>query len=186
MTLSYDPPLKTADVSECGRYRYSLGRTWTPGLPTVVWCMLNPSVADASIDDPTIRRCIGFAKSWECGSIVVVNLFALRATDPKVLLTHPEPIGERNDEAIVKAIRLHNVWVVVCGWGSHRAARDRGPAVQAMMRAARGPARETVHAPTDTGGPPLRALALNRGLTPAHPLYQPNDAFLVPMPWPPA
>lgn len=78
---------KSATVSADGLYRYSLTRAWDEeeDLPCVLWIMLNPSTADAEQDDATIRRCIGFAKAWVCGSITVVNLFAYRATDPEVL-----------------------------------------------------------------------------------------------------
>ena len=74
-----------AVISDCGTYRYALWRTWDPSLPVAVFVMLNPSTADADQDDPTIRRCVGFAKRWRCGSLRVVNLFAYRATDPAEL-----------------------------------------------------------------------------------------------------
>ena len=70
-----------AGISECGCYRYWLTRTWNPRRATLCWVLLNPSTADADRDDPTIRRCQGFARSWGYGGIVVVNLFAYRATD---------------------------------------------------------------------------------------------------------
>jgi hypothetical protein len=72
----------TATVSPCGLYRYDLRRVWDAARPPCLFVMLNPSTADGSQDDPTIRRCVGFAKAWEMGGVVVVNLFALRATDP--------------------------------------------------------------------------------------------------------
>jgi hypothetical protein len=70
-------------LSEDGRYRYRLWRLWDDLAPVMVWVMLNPSTADADLDDPTIRKCIGFAKANRHGGIIVVNLFAWRATDPK-------------------------------------------------------------------------------------------------------
>ena len=77
--------IKSAEISPCGLYRYSLTRKWEAWKGTVNFIMLNPSTADAQEDDPTIRRCIGFAKAWGYGGIVVTNLFAYRATNPKEL-----------------------------------------------------------------------------------------------------
>jgi hypothetical protein len=75
---------RTATISDCGRYRYTLGRTWSDE-PPVLFVMLNPSTADADVDDNTISKCIGFAKRWGHGGITVVNLYAWRATNPKEL-----------------------------------------------------------------------------------------------------
>ncbi|MDB5297796.1 MAG: hypothetical protein JWO31_3779 [Phycisphaerales bacterium] len=72
-----------AVLSPCERYRYVLHRWWDESKPAVCWLMLNPSTADAATDDPTIRKCCGFARAWGAGGIAVVNLFALRATDPR-------------------------------------------------------------------------------------------------------
>lgn len=87
----------TAGISECGTYRYWLCREWSPGLDSLVWLMLNPSTADATQDDPTIRRCMGFARRWGYGGITVVNLYAYRATNPRDLLTAADPVGPEND-----------------------------------------------------------------------------------------
>lgn len=88
--------IKSAIISECGKYRYSLSRIWDENKANVLFIMLNPSTADGDVDDPTIRRCIGFAKSWGYGGIYVGNLFAYRATDPKELLKVENPIGFEN------------------------------------------------------------------------------------------
>jgi hypothetical protein len=82
-----------ATLSDCGRYRYRLWRRWADG-PTVLFVMLNPSTADADVDDPTIRRCIGFARSWGAGALEVVNLYAWRATQPAELKAAVGPVGE--------------------------------------------------------------------------------------------
>jgi hypothetical protein len=114
----------SAIISECGAYRYRLERQWDGDKATVAFLMLNPSKADASQDDPTIRRCIGFAKAWGFGGLIVGNLFALRSTDPKALYDHPDPIGPDNDQhilAIAKSARK-----IVCAWGTHGALHDRG------------------------------------------------------------
>jgi len=77
-------------------YRYALWRVWDAALPSFVVIGLNPSTADETENDPTIRRCIGFAKREGCGGLVMLNLFAVRATDPRVMMAHPEPIGPDN------------------------------------------------------------------------------------------
>lgn len=97
---------KTAEISKCGKYRYQLSRIWDESKPIVLFIMLNPSTADANEDDPTIRRCIGFAKSWGYGGLMVGNLFGLRATNPKELLgynlckdfepSHPDYINRKS------------------------------------------------------------------------------------------
>lgn len=88
--------IRDALISDCGKYRYRLFRMWgAANEPTILWVMLNPSTADASIDDPTIRRCIAFSKAWGYGSMFVGNAFAFRATDPSALdgLTLVEAAG---------------------------------------------------------------------------------------------
>lgn len=77
---------KGAIISECGKYRYQLWRIWDVSKPMCMFVMHNPSTADANDDDPTIRRCIGFAKSWGYGGIYVGNLTPYRATNPKSLI----------------------------------------------------------------------------------------------------
>ncbi len=119
------PPMqKAAILSACGQYRYRLERQWNGNKAKIAFLMLNPSTADAEQDDPTIRRCIGFAKSWGFGGLIVGNIFALRSTDPKALYDHPDPIGPDNDQhilAIAKSARK-----IVCAWGTHGALHDRG------------------------------------------------------------
>ncbi len=115
-------------------YRYSLTRRWAPGGTRACWIMLNPSTADAEQDDPTIRRCIGFSKLWGHSELVVVNLFALRSTDPAALASHGDPIGPHNDFAIEEAglTSAH----VVCAWGRHGALRNRaGTVLRHLMSA---------------------------------------------------
>lgn len=110
--------VRSAILSDCGQYRYELRRTWDESLPKAMFLMLNPSTADADIDDPTIRRCLAFAKSWGYGGILVGNLFAYRATDPKALLTAADPIGREN-EAHLKAMQNESS-AVICAWGNGR------------------------------------------------------------------
>lgn len=107
---------KTAIISDCGKYRYELSRIWDESKPKVLFIMLNPSTADADIDDPTIRRCIGFAKSWGFGGLYVGNLFAFRSPNPKDLLTEDNPVGKMN------CYHLNSMSLkcdmVVCAWGN--------------------------------------------------------------------
>lgn len=96
-----------AVISDDGLYRYKLMREWDDAKPRVTFVMLNPSTADAKIDDPTIRRCLGFARRWDMGSLCVLNLFAYRATDPgrlSVLFRDEgvDPVGPENNDYILR------------------------------------------------------------------------------------
>lgn len=110
---------RDAVISECGRYRYRLYREWeqTENLP-VMWLMLNPSTADASIDDPTIRRCIGFSKAWGYGAMWVGNLYAIRSTDPSILTEVSLEVarGPENDRHLF-AMAAESAFIV-CAWGT--------------------------------------------------------------------
>lgn len=142
----------SAVLSPCGIYRYRLERQWDSGLPKVAFVMLNPSTADADQDDPTIRRCINFAKSWGYGGLVVGNLFALRSTDPKALYNHDAPVGPENDAYLTRiAGECHQV---VAAWGTHGAFGERGAEVAKMLN-----------------GHNLTALKLTVAGFPGHPLY---------------
>jgi hypothetical protein len=110
---------RAAELSEDLAYRYVLRRTWWPEQPVMLWVMLNPSTADGTTDDATIRRCIGYAQREQCGGIVVVNLFAWRATDPRELVRQPDPVGPANDLSIVRELQSHD-GPVVLGWGGLR------------------------------------------------------------------
>lgn len=150
-------PASSAVISPCGGYRYRLERQWDEEEAKVAFLMLNPSTADASQDDPTIRRCIGFAKAWGFGGLIVGNLFALRSTDPKALYSHPDPIGPDNNshlDAIAHAAEL-----IVCAWGTHGALHGRG--------------REVAERLDDRN---LAALRLTADGHPGHPLYIPASA----------
>lgn len=153
----------SADLSPCGRYRYRLTREWDASLPRVCWIMLNPSTADADQDDATIRKCIAFSKRWGYGSLVVVNLFAFRSTDPDAL---PGPIDlrdpRRNEEEITDA--ANEARAVVCAWGGHAAAIGFGDRISAHLR-------KSVS---------LHSLGLTKRGAPRHPLYLPLDTPLVP------
>lgn len=152
----------SAIISPCGTYRYSLTR---PGEPNAargpaLFLMLNPSTADASLDDPTIRRCRGFAKAWDCAGIVVANMYALRATDPAALWVHPDPIGPDNDAWLAHLIREHET--VVCAWGANAKA-ERVAAVRKMFHRLSAPV----------------CLGVTKHGAPRHPLYIRSDQPLI-------
>ena len=107
---------KSAIISEDQKYRYELRRIWQSKTGLVCWVMLNPSTADANFDDHTIRRCMGYAARWGYGGIIVVNLFALRSTDPRNLYQSMQPIGPENDGYIFRASDEANITIVA--WGN--------------------------------------------------------------------
>lgn len=108
--------IRDAVLSPCERYRYSLTRTWDTARSRVAWVLLNPSTADADVDDMTVTKCIGFAQQWGYGSIEIVNLFALRATQPAELRTAVPPQGPSNDEHLRAALAYG--CPVIVGWGA--------------------------------------------------------------------
>ncbi len=154
-----------ADISVCDRYRYSLLRSWDLELPDLGWLMLNPSTADATDDDPTIRRCMGFARRWGYGGIYVCNLFAWRATEPKDLRKLLDPSGPKNNEAIQKQAMYCPE--IIVGWGKPRwpFVQRRAWAVIDMLLAS--PAM-------------IKSLGINSDGSPRHPLYLANDTERVP------
>jgi hypothetical protein len=154
----------SAVLSDCGTYRYELRRSWDTHGPWCLWVMLNPSTADAALDDPTLRRCRGFSRSWGYGGIVVVNLYALRAPDPRQLRAHPDPVGDRNDDHIHAAVL--DADVVVCAWGGHRVAARRAGVVTGILRSAG----------THLG---VHCLGVTTSGAPRHPLYTPGATRLV-------
>lgn len=119
-------------------YRYRLSRIWGSSGTHAVWVMLNPSTADALADDATIRRVMAFTKAWGLGGLTVVNLFALRATDPRELRRHPDPAGPANDQFIAGA--LDSSVVVVAAWGAHPLAGQRAAEVMAIVAGTEAPA----------------------------------------------
>lgn len=116
-----------ATFSPCKRYRYTLLRDFGMQAPPLTAVMLNPSTADDVKDDPTIRRLIGFAKAWGHGSLLVLNLFAIRATDPREMLRADDPVGPGNDEAIRHALQQaqDGGLPVLAAWGAHGGHRRR-------------------------------------------------------------
>ena len=148
-------------------FRYALWRRWGPG-PVIVFLMLNPSTADGLEDDPTIRRCIGFAKSLGGGALVVVNLYAFRSTEPDALLADTAAkVGPRNDAFILRAAAMAvNDGMVICAWGAHKAAAQRAKQVTDLLR---------------EGGVELTRLRMTKSGQPSHPLYLPANLRPIPM-----
>lgn len=124
-----------ATISGCGTYRYMLRRTWNYTLPRVLIVMLNPSTADARVDDATIRSCVRLCQWRHDGGFEVVNLFALRATDPAELSKHDDPVGADNDYAIESAIGRCDI--AICAWGAHPMAGNRSEHVRSLLRGRR-------------------------------------------------
>jgi hypothetical protein len=117
---------RSAKISECGRYRYALTRTWNAPAGEALFVCLNPSTADGLRDDPTIRKCLGFARRWGMGGIRVANLFAYRATKPQELRRAQKRgvdiVGPMNDEHLLAL--AHGAGRVVVAWGAHAEPYD--------------------------------------------------------------
>lgn len=154
----------SAHISEDGRYRAQLRRTWDERKEPAVFIMLNPSTADALQDDPTIRKCVGFAKSWNLGGIFVVNLFQLRATDPRELLKGGELNPSDADAWITKAISYTEV--VIAAWGVlKKPLRYRAREVTALVG---GAGKRLMALKTAQDGSPYHPLYLKADLSPAY------------------
>lgn len=125
---------KGAVISVCGKYRYSLIRTYTsnPVEPFVLFIGLNPSIADSNIDDPTLRRCLGFMEDWNLKSLKMVNLFAFRATDPREMIAQTNPTGLSNDLMILHEIK-QAAKIVIC-WGNKGSHLDRDKEVLEILK----------------------------------------------------
>lgn len=162
--LTSDQRLSGAIISDCGLYRYTLTRDLDPDFDdpayhggSVLWVMLNPSTADATENDPTIRRCIGFSKAWGRDFLHVVNLYAYRATLPNTLWLVDDPVGPENDHHIERLAEDCNL--IVCAWGTPGPDKDRAKHVRGLLEN-RGP---------------VHYLRLNKDGSPGHPLYLPKS-----------
>lgn len=163
----------SAVISECGTYRYLLerrnnfpyanGATSPFASGICVFIMLNPSTADASLDDPTIRRCVDFSCRWNHKEMWVVNLMAARATDPRLLNGFADPFGPRNDEYISMACNHTFTRTVVAAWGAN--AREIPKHVASVCALVKKP---------------LMCLGVTKDGHPRHPLYVKADTQLVP------
>ena len=149
-----------ANFSQCRKYRYALWRTWDSSKPYAMFIGLNPSTADETEDDPTIRRCINFSRDWGYGGLCMTNLFAFRATKPADLMLSNAPIGPENN-AWIKHLAA-DAGVIIAAWGNHGAYLGRSKKVVSTL-------------------PDLKCLKMNKTGEPAHPLYLPRTTTPIQM-----
>lgn len=145
---------RSAEFSLCGTWRYALTRRWNLGRRPLVCCLLNPSIAGAVKDDNTVKLLMSYAHSLGYGGIIIVNLWALVSTDPSALKTHPNPVGQLNDQCVRAAFAEAQGDVVLCGWGDG-GAPGRVDVVLKLIR--------------DYGARPV-CIALTKAGNPGHPL----------------
>jgi len=151
---------KTATISECGLYRYDLTRRWADGGTTCAFVGLNPSTADAELDDPTIIRCIGFARDWGHSQLVMLNAYAYRATKPKDMRKAADPIGPLNDNDYLLPW-FNSCKVVIAAWGANIDSDRQKHLIKLFQW--------------------MSVLRLTKGGNPGHPLYLPKT--LKPVEW---
>jgi hypothetical protein len=144
----------SADFSADGRYRYRLGRRWGRG-SVVRFVMLNPSTAGAEADDPTVRRCVGLARSWGYAAIEVLNLYAFCATRPDDLARAADPVGPDNDSYLRHGVSRWTPKLIIAAWGVH-ARPERAAEVLGLLAGRR-----------------IHCLGRTRDGHPRHPLYVP-------------
>jgi hypothetical protein len=161
-------------------YRYTLWRQWSGDFwfddvepdeacagnqfKYVMFIGLNPSTADETKDDPTIRRCIAFSKAWGYGAMCMTNVFAFRATDPKVMMAHPSPVGEHNHSWILRV--ASKAGLVVAAWGTKGRHMHQDLNVSQWLRAIEVP---------------IMCLRKTNDGSPEHPLYLPKTLTPIPL-----
>ena len=148
---------KNATFSSCRTYRYSLSRIWDKKKKYILFIGLNPSTADEEVDDPTVRRCVNYAKNWGYGGFMMVNLFAYRTTLPSNLKKVKCPVGKDNDKYIVKLSKKADI--TVAAWGNNGNLYSRDKEVLNLV-------------------PSLMCLKVNKSGQPSHPLYLKKDLKL--------
>ena len=157
--------IKAAELSPCGMYRYTLTRIWNEFKPLANWVALNPSTADETDDDPTIRREIAFSKANGFGGMIKTNIFAYRSTSRGILRMLRDPIGPEND-AYIRAVALKCDAVIVA-WGNDGDIKGRGSWVFHKLLTGR----------------PVYCLGVNANGHPKHPLYLRGDTVLQEFKW---
>jgi hypothetical protein len=158
-----------AEISDDELYRYALTRKWSSG-PQVAWLCFNPSVADGSIDDPSVRKMVGFSKRWEYGRLVLVNLFAFRSTDPRRLKSMgSEAIGPLNGYWIEKSLQESKE--LICAWGCAQHSLDLDIHANNVLSTLR-----TLHIP-------ISCLGYRKDGHPKHPLMLAYDTPREPFVW---
>ena len=152
--------LRAAIFSKDRKYRYVLKRIWDDKIKSCLFICLNPSTANEIEDDPTIRRCIGYANSFGYGGMVMVNIFAYRSTNPKKLKKVNNPIGKENnkyiEEMCLKADKI------ILAWGNNGELNNRGDIVIKELQQRYK----------------LYCFGMNKSGQPKHPLYLPKKTFL--------
>ena len=136
--------------------------------PPIAFCLLNPSTADENKDDPTVARCRRFAVAWGYGDVIVLNAFAYRATDPKDMKAHAEPVGAENDETILSTVEwvLKSGGKIVCGWGNHGDHLQRSTHLRTLLSPFKNSEK-------------IFAFPVTKSGQPGHPLYLKNSVELV-------
>lgn len=145
--------LRDAEVSPCGTWRWWLCRVWDPSKPTGAFVSLNPSTADATTDDQTIRKDRGFAERWGWGGFFKFNLFPFRSTKPSGLWAADDPIGPRGDEVLERAATQGHARLVAA-WGSWSHPRFKARLARVLAGPLRGVELWSVGEPNQDGNPP--------------------------------
>ena len=145
----------TSVFSPCRKWRYQLARTWDTDLSECLFIGLNPSTADEQKDDPTVRRCVRFARDWGYGGLIMTNIFGYRATNPTEMKVQEDPVGPDNDIWLVRSVL--RAGRVICAWGNHGEYAHRGQIVHNMLKKYF-----------------LECLGITRSGEPKHPLYLPK------------
>lgn len=154
-----DGTVSTAIYSDCEQYRYILNRRWGPASKNLaVFIGLNPSTATEYQNDPTVARCINYAKAWGYDTMTMLNAFGLRSTDPRGLKAIDDPIGPDNDRYIIEQTKLASR-IILC-WGTHAAYLERGTQLQKQLCKLRRK---------------LFCLKVTKNGFPSHPLYLRKD-----------
>lgn len=147
---------KSADLSPCRKYRFTLWRLWSDE-PYANFICLNPSTADENTDDRTVKKCMTLARNWGgFGGICITNLFAFRSKSPQIMKAQPAPIGFQNDAWIQRIAR--DAGIIIAAWSGHAGHLNRSESVKDLLKEM-----------------PLYYLRKNEGCEPWHPLYLPND-----------
>jgi hypothetical protein len=152
---------RMAVISRCERYRYALMRAWSDGPRRVMFVGLNPSTADGMVEDPTLRRCIGFARAWGYDGLWMANLYGLRSPKPRALRLVDDPIGPTTDHWLAH-MRERSDLVVACWGADPMATPERVAAVRAIV------------------GDELHAIRVTKTRRPEHPLYLPGELRPIP------
>lgn len=145
---------RVCQFSPCRRWRYTLWREWDMTNPTFLMVIgLNPSTADETQDDPTVRLCIGYAKRWGFGALCMTNIFAWRETSPDIMKAQPSPVGVDNDAWL--KFWASRAGLILGAWGIDGAHLGRGAEVARLLN-----------------GHGLHCLGTTKSGHPWHPLYK--------------